>query len=72
MKKKKKKKKIYIYIYIYICCDQGKKQRDYTFILQACSVIAHSSGDFIIYIYEINSSTEESTPEEINVMSLAK
>ena len=21
-----------LYIYIYICCDRGKKQRDYTFI----------------------------------------
>ena len=31
-----------------ICCDRGKKQRDYTSSLQACYVIIHSSGDFIV------------------------
>ena len=38
--------KLYIYklkLYIYVCCDQGKKQRDYTFIptslFRDCSLI---------------------------------
>ena len=37
-----------IYIYVYICCDRGKKTETILSSLQACFVIAHSSGDFIV------------------------
>ena len=57
---KQTKKKIYIYFFFPfysaryvgverdICCDRGKNRETILSSLQACFVIAHSSGDFIV------------------------
>ena len=54
----KPKKKIHIFFPFYgaryvgverdICCDRGKNRETILSSLQACFVIAHSSGDFIV------------------------
>ena len=35
-------------LYIYLCCDRGKNRETILSSLQACFVIAHSAGDFIV------------------------